>query len=664
MNLSDTISSLLIANRGEIACRIIRTAKRLGIRTIAVYSQVDAKAMHVALADDAVCIGPAQAGLSYLNIESIIKAARQTGARAVHPGYGFLSERPDFAKACVDEGLIFVGPPASAMQAMGLKDAAKSLVARAGVPIVPGYLGENQDDATLQVNADRIGYPLLIKAVAGGGGKGMKRVDDPAEFKAALASAKREAQAAFGNDRVLLEKYILAPRHIEMQIFADTHGNCIHLFERDCSLQRRHQKVIEEAPAPDMPAHVREAMGIAAIRAAQSVGYVGAGTVEFIVDGTRPLDVDTFYFMEMNTRLQVEHPVTEMITDVDLVEWQLRIAANESLPLTQSDLHIHGHAIEARLYAEDPQMGFLPSTGRLEALNWPEGAGIRVDNGVRCGDEISPYYDPMLAKIIAHGPTREDALARLSHALENTWTLGPTTNAPFLKALIDHPDFRARACDTGFIATHLEALNAVSTLSARETGVLACRGAVGLFFQDAPIQDAPIHSPWGMCDAFQLGPPRDQVVPIMMQDQFIYVSLKWSDNDLIVEALDQQLHVSKHHPLEAISDIPILYLFNAIALVFKGRVHRFSRPSIGSQKDTNMGSKEQNRHIVSPLQGRVTAIYVKDGDHVVQGQPLLVVEAMKMEYTLKATHDGVIETVCLHAQDLTRKGQTLAMYHA
>src|SRR5215218_2802390 len=452
---------ILIANRGEIACRVAATARRVGIKTVAVYSDADAAAKHVAECDEAVAIGPAAVRESYLCGDKIIRAALDSGAQAIHPGYGFLSENADFAQACAAAGIAFVGPPAAAIRAMGLKDGAQTLMAKAGVPVVPGYHGERQDPQFLRQKAYEIGYPVLIKAVAGGGGKGMRRVERHADFDAALEGAAREARSTFGDARVLIEKYVTAPRHIEIQVFADAHGNVIHLDERDCSLQRRHQKVIEEAPAPGMTAEVREAMGRAATEAARAVGYQGAGTVEFIVDGARGLRPDGFWFMEMNTRLQVEHPVTEAITGLDLVELQFRVAAGEKLPIAQGDVRIDGHAVEARLYAEDPERGFLPSTGKLAALEFPSGEGIRVDTGVDAGSAISPYYDPMIAKVIAHGSDRAQALERLAGALGETIVIGPHANAAFLKALVSHPEFRAGEFDTGFIDRHLTELTKV-----------------------------------------------------------------------------------------------------------------------------------------------------------------------------------------------------------
>ena len=448
-------SSLLVANRGEIAIRIMRTAKRLGIRTIAVYSDADAQAAHVAEAREAVRLGPPSPRESYLRIDAIIAAAKATRAKAIHPGYGFLSENAEFAEACAAAGIIFVGPPPEAIRAMGLKDRAKDLMAKAGVAVVPGYQGDDQTEKHLAKEAARIGFPVLIKAVAGGGGKGMRRVDAEGEFASALEGAKREAQAAFGDARVLVEKYVTRPRHIEMQVFADRHGHCVHLFERDCSLQRRHQKVIEEAPAPGMSGEMRAKMGEAAVKAAKAVGYVGAGTVEFIADASQGLKSDRFWFMEMNTRLQVEHPVTEAITGLDLVEWQLRVAAGEPLPKSQNDLRINGHAIEARVYAEDPDKGFLPSIGKLERLHLPVGVeDIRVDAGVREGDTVTPYYDPMIAKVIGWSETREGAAAVLAEGLAQTEIAGVHTNTGFLVRALRNRDFLSGDIDTGFIDRH------------------------------------------------------------------------------------------------------------------------------------------------------------------------------------------------------------------
>ena len=504
-------SSVLIANRGEIACRVARTARQLELRTIAVYSEADANALHVKLCDEAHLIGPPPPRESYLNIERIIEAARRGRAQCVHPGYGFLSENAEFAEACAKAGLVFVGPPPDAIRAMGLKDRAKALMEKAGVPVVPGYHGDQQDPKLLKRKAYEIGYPVLIKAAAGGGGKGMRRVDKHADFDEALESAKREAASAFGDERMLVEKYVTTPRHIEIQIFADRHGHAIHLNERDCSLQRRHQKVIEEAPAPGMTPQLRETMGAAAVAAAKAVGYAGAGTVEFIADGSGPLRADGFWFMEMNTRLQVEHPVTESITGLDLVELQFRVAAGEKLPLAQQDVKLRGHAVEARLYAEDPERGFLPSTGTLFALEFPEDGSVRVDTGVDTGDEVSPFYDPMIAKVIAHAPARDGALDKLAAALERIVVAGPRTNLNFLAALCRAPDFRKGAFDTGFIERNLTALGAVPRDFDRAAAAL---GALRLLERDASRlaarrdPESPA-SPWDVSDGFQLSGQRD-----------------------------------------------------------------------------------------------------------------------------------------------------------
>src|SRR5579863_10003982 len=503
--------SVLIANRGEIACRIARTAKRLGMRTIAVYSEADAGALHVRTCDEAYAIGPPPPRESYLSIERIIDAARSSRAECIHPGYGFLSENADFAAACAQAGLVFVGPPPAAIRAMGLKDRAKALMQKVGVPVVPGYHGERQDAKFLKEKAYEIGYPVLIKPAAGGGGRGLRRVERHADFEAALESACRESEAAFGSGRVLLEKYVAAPRHIEIQVFADRHGNIIHLGERDCSLQRRHQKVIEEAPAPGMSAELRAHMGGAAIEAARAVGYAGAGTVEFIADGTQGLRFGAFWFIEMNTRLQVEHPVTEAITGLDLVEWQFRVAAGERLPLTQDEIRLDGHAVEARIYAEDPENGFLPSTGTIVAAQWP--ANVRVDSGVEAGNEVTPFYDAMIAKLIAHGATREAALDRLTDALDRTMIAGPRTNTAFLAKLCRSDEFRRGTVDTGFIDRDLAALGAVPREpdhGAAALGVehlLAGTAETASETTEAAIDDPgyDTNSPWAATDGFQLG---------------------------------------------------------------------------------------------------------------------------------------------------------------
>ena len=515
--------SVLIANRGEIACRVARTAKRLGLRTIAVYSEADAQALHVRLCDEAHAIGPSPAAQSYLSIDKLLAVAKAAHAECVHPGYGFLAENADFAQMCLEAGVAFVGPPAEAIRAMGLKDRAKALMEKAGVPVVPGYHGDRQDPKFLRQKAYELGYPVLIKPVAGGGGKGMRRVDRHADFDAALEGAQREAKAAFGDSRVLIEKYVSSPRHIELQIFADRQGNVIHLNERDCSLQRRHQKVIEEAPAPGMSPELRAAMGAAAVAAAKAAGYVGAGTVEFIVDGAKGLKPDGFWFMEMNTRLQVEHPVTEAITGLDLVEWQFRIAAGEKLPLAQQQVALDGHAIEARLYAEDPERGFLPSTGRLIALQFPKSESLRVDSGVETGSEVSSFYDPMIAKLIAHAKTRDEALDNLASALEQTIVIGPRSNAGFLAALCRAAEFRKGQFDTGFIERNLADLGAVpkgfdSAAAALGAQTLLARQQDRLAALSESDADQPA-SPWDEGDAFQLSGRRRLALPILADDQ-------------------------------------------------------------------------------------------------------------------------------------------------
>ncbi|MET0322880.1 MAG: acetyl-CoA carboxylase biotin carboxylase subunit, partial [Duganella sp.] len=526
-------TKILIANRGEIACRVAATARRLGVKTVAVYSEADANAQHVDSCDEAILIGPAAASESYLRGDKIIAAALATGAQAIHPGYGFLSENADFADACAQAGLVFIGPPASAMRAMGSKSAAKSLMEQADVPLVPGYHGERQDPDFLQAQADRIGYPVLLKASAGGGGKGMRVVDSSAQFKDALASCKREAISSFGDDQVLAEKYLQRPRHIEIQVFADTNGNYIYLFERDCSVQRRHQKVLEEAPAPNMPPERRAAMGEAAVAAARAVGYVGAGTVEFIAnqDGS-------FYFMEMNTRLQVEHPVTEMITGTDLVEWQLRVAAGEPLPKLQHDLAIHGHAIEARIYAENPDKGFLPSIGTLRHLGLPAAvsfelggdanapAAVRIDSGVRAGDAISPYYDPMIAKLIVWGANRQQALARMVQALSQYQVVGLNTNVAFLKRLVQGQAFATADLDTGLIERHHDTLFAAAKAAPDAALALACAAVMAEERQGAQALTGAWHAgagdPWSRATGWRLNQP--YLRALSFSDEFDYTA--------------------------------------------------------------------------------------------------------------------------------------------
>jgi 3-methylcrotonyl-CoA carboxylase alpha subunit len=639
------LESVLIANRGEIACRIIRTAKRLGMRTIAVYSEADANALFVEMADEAHLIGPAAARESYLDIGRIIEAATASGAACIHPGYGFLSEKPDFADACAAAGIVFVGPPASAIRAMGLKDAAKALVAGAGVPVVPGYHGSKQEPEFLRQKAYEIGYPVLIKAVAGGGGKGMRRVDKAAEFEASLASAQREASSAFGDPRVLVEKYILSPRHIEIQVFADGHGNVVHLFERDCSLQRRHQKVIEEAPAPGMPPEMRAAMGKAAVEAARAVGYVGAGTVEFIADGREGLRPDRFFFMEMNTRLQVEHPVTEAITGLDLVELQFRVAAGERLPVTQDDLTIEGHAVEARLYAEDPEKGFLPSTGRLHALRFPSGEGLRVDTGVRQADEVTPFYDPMIAKVIAHGANRDEALDRLSAALGETVVAGPRTNVAFLKALCDASEFRTGPFDTGFIDRNLDALGAVP--QARDDLAVEA-GAVALLVREderaakrrASVSARPL-SPWDASDGFRLVGGRRVGLPLVVDGERVEASIIFDgQGGSTVVVGDRDAFGRASERVEQIMTPTGVYVLRGGRQTFVTFHDPFA---------VDLEHMDEGGTIKAPMHGKVVAVFVAAGDRVERGQRLAVVEAMKMEHVLTAPAGGEIAEVTAEA---------------
>jgi 3-methylcrotonyl-CoA carboxylase alpha subunit len=593
------IASLLIANRGEIACRIIRTARALGVRTVAVYSDADAHALHVRMADEAVHIGPSPARESYLVGDKIIAAARETGAEAIHPGYGFLSENADFAQAVIDAGLVWVGPKPDSIRAMGLKDAAKALMAEAGVPVTPGYMGDDQSPERLAREAEAIGYPVLIKAVAGGGGKGMRKVDAPEDFADALESCKREAASSFGNDVVLLEKWIESPRHIEVQVFGDSHGNVVHLFERDCSLQRRHQKVIEEAPAPGMDEATREAVCGAAVRAAQAVNYESAGTIEFIADASEGLRADRIWFMEMNTRLQVEHPVTEEITGQDLVEWQLRVASGEPLPKKQDELSITGWAMEARLYAEDPAKGFLPSVGRLEHFDL--GDDGRIETGVEEGDEISPFYDPMIAKLVATGENREAAINNLGDILDAVEVWPVKTNAGFLVNALTSDEFWAGDLNTGFIAEHIEEL-----VPPQELGPHIQRAAasVAMLAEDAESPDD--------LSGFRLNAPRREGA--------------WLNGKFVaLNAGDEIANVSSFA-----DDERVVIFFSGLAVEYR----RTSRGTVGH------GAHDGD--IVAPMPGKVTSVEVSAGDKVAKGQRLLTLEAMKMEHGLTAPFDGTV----------------------
>lgn len=663
-------TKILIANRGEIACRVAATARRMGIKTVAVYSEADANAKHVAVCDEAVLIGPAAAKESYLCADKIIAVALATGAQAIHPGYGFLSENSEFAEACAKNGIAFIGPPASAIEAMGSKSAAKSLMEKANVPLVPGYHGDNQDADFLQNEADRIGYPVLLKASAGGGGKGMRVIEHSKDFKEALASCKREAINSFGDDKVLAEKYLQRPRHIEIQVFADTHGNCVYLFERDCSVQRRHQKVLEEAPAPGMTPERRAAMGEAAVAAAKAVGYVGAGTVEFIAnqDGS-------FYFMEMNTRLQVEHPVTEMITGTDLVEWQLRVAAGEALPLQQEQLQIHGHAIEARVYAENPEKGFLPSIGTLRHARTPaavnfelggsaEPAGFRIDSGVREGDTISPFYDPMIAKMIVWGKDRTEALARMAQALSQYQIVGLSSNIAFLSRLIASDAFANADLDTGLIARNEAQLFPPARPASEDVIALA---VVSLLLSEKSGGSDPWQSSHGwrmnslMQRSLQFAEEHHQ-----HSVQLTYLADGWTlrtdsgavdvrlasvsgsgGNDLVLKIADRTVSGTVVRDGEHFH-------------VFSQGVHTDLHYSDAL---AHAGETEaEGGRLTAPMPGKIVAVLVAKAQEVKKGDALLIMEAMKMEHTISAPHDGVIDDVLYAIGDQVSEGAQLLAF--
>ena len=657
-------SRILVANRGEIACRVITTARRMGIETVAVHSDADAGARHVRLATEAVHIGPSPAGESYLAGERILDAALRSGAEAVHPGYGFLSENPDFVEAVEAAGLVFIGPPAASVRAMGLKDAAKDLMAGAGIPVIPGYHGANQDPEHLADEAERIGYPVIIKARAGGGGRGMRPVGDPADFADALSSARREAEAGFGESAVLVERFIQRPRHVEVQVFGDSRGNVVHLFERDCSLQRRHQKVIEEAPAPGMPEDVRSAMGATAVKAARAVGYVGAGTVEFIADGTQGLRADGFWFMEMNTRLQVEHPVTEAITGLDLVELQLRVAAGEALPFGQSDLGIRGHAIEARICAEDVRGGFLPATGRLGQVRFPEAVefangDVRIDSGVRSGDEISPHYDSMIAKLIVHGSSRRHALAGLRRALAGTVLTGPATNLEFLSALADHGGFGRGEFDTGLIEREFERL-AEARVPSLQTVALAALSAAGL------IADDRLRDPWQRFAGWRhwlLEPRRvclehggrliEADVSRLADGSFLFTGGA-GEIELSVGAEDgNRVRVSADGRT---TSADIIRDGQGIIVLGTEGTHLFQIPDVHADV---AGANEAVDAVLSPLPGLIKLIKVGGGQTVSPGDVLAVVETMKMEHPVTAPRDGRVAAVHAAEGDQVEEGTLL-----
>jgi len=647
--------TVLIANRGEIACRIVRTCRRLGIRSVAVYSDADREARHVRLADAAIHIGPAAAGESYLNIERLLDAARHSGAQAVHPGYGFLAENAGFARACMKAGLVFVGPSPEAIEAMGDKRAAKARMQAAGVPVTPGYHGDNQDAAFLAAEAEKIGWPVLVKASAGGGGKGMRLVERADDFAAALQSCQREALSAFGDDKVLLERWITRPRHVEIQIFGDTHGQYVHLFDRDCSMQRRHQKVLEEAPAPGLSDLQREAMADAAITAARAVSYVGAGTVELILgeDGQ-------FHFMEMNTRLQVEHPVTEMVTGLDLVEWQLRIAAGQPLPRTQNEISAHGHAIEARLYAEDALNGFLPATGRLHTLRFPPASPqVRIETGVDEGDTISPWYDPMIAKLIVWGEDRPRALACLRQALAEVRITGVSTNAVFLTRLVQHPDFSAAHLDTGLIARNEDALLAPLPVPGDQEWQLAALAFV------LHSRQGNGHDPWQHDDGWRLFGHAPWRVELTCAGERRSVRVTVQADGYSIElgsapalAVRACLHAGElqveHHGQRQCFGVAVddahLSLFGVEAAWAFERIDPLHRRR---EDPTHAGT------LTAPMPGRIVALLVAPGQHVSQGTPLLVMEAMKMEHTVKAPHAGTVNAFLAREGELVAGGAVL-----
>ena len=658
-------SKILIANRGEIACRVARTARRLGVRTVAVYSDADARALHVELCDEAYRLGPPAPRDSYLNAGAIIRIARGTSAQAIHPGYGFLSENESFAAACAKAGVMFIGPPPAAIAAMGSKSAAKTIMARAGVPLVPGYHGDDQTPAVLAREADAIGYPVLIKATAGGGGKGMKVANDANEFPAALASAQREAKASFGDDRVLVEKYLASPRHIEIQVFADTHGNAVYLFERDCSVQRRHQKIVEEAPAPGMTRERRKAMGEAAVIAAQSIRYVGAGTVEFIAEQD-----GTFHFMEMNTRLQVEHPVTEMITGIDLVEWQLRIAAGEPLPKTQKELAINGHAIEVRIYAEDPDRGFLPSIGRLVHWQMPAASRrTRVDTGVRAGDAISPFYDPMLAKLIVWGEDRARAAQEMLTALGECEVVGVATNIAFLERLVQHEAFASAQLDTGLIDKHRAALFPLAAPTPVRALLVAALAEYADLAQAAAARAAlsgDPHSPWYSTDAWWNG-SATYAIELMFADGEARHAIKIRARDagrLRVAIDGDEIEASVTHRDGRL-------IIEAEGATFSAAVVRVGDErwvfANGARRRLTLvdplahaGEEEESGgHLMAPMSGTIVSVLVRPGEKVEKGKALIVLEAMKMEHTIAAPIAGVVTAVNYGVGDRVPEGADL-----
>jgi 3-methylcrotonyl-CoA carboxylase alpha subunit len=648
----------LVANRGEIAVRVFRTLRELGVGTVAVYSEADRDAVHVRVADEAYLIGPGPAAQSYLAQERILETARRTGAEAVHPGYGFLSENAEFAQACLNAGLVFVGPTAEMMTAMGSKSGSKALIEQAGVPLVPGYHGEAQDEATLANAADAIGFPVLVKASAGGGGRGMRVVNSAGELAAAIVSAKREAKAAFGDDRMLIEKFVQNPRHIEVQIIGDSHGNLLSLFERECTLQRRHQKVIEEAPSPTLDATRREKVCAAARKAAAAVNYVGAGTIEFVSDGKE------VFFIEMNTRLQVEHPVTELITGIDLVEWQLRVAFGEKLPLTQDQIPLNGHAIEARVYAENPHKNFMPSVGRITSWRTPaEENGLRIDAGYRAGDALSPHYDAMLAKVIAWAPTRDLAIERLNRGLEETDVRGIVSNIPFLSALVMHPDVRANTIDTGFIERELKSLTPAAPAP---HDLELCAAVVAILGEEAKVVAAEAHSPWRTAGWMPVG--RRQRLFTFRHGQGVEhkVSLIYGNGPATLSIGERELAFTSspdamggfHLRLHGIKS-HVFAVVEGHELYLRTRNGRFDLHWVdpfGGDDEEQVGEDK----IVAPLPGTVVALLADVGATLEKGAPILTLEVMKMEQTLRAPFAGVLKAIKCKVGDIVGEGVELA----
>lgn len=654
---------ILIANRGEIACRVIDTAHKMGIRCVAVYSEADANARHVRLADEAFLLGPAASKDSYLRADKILAIAKQSGAEAIHPGYGFLSENEDFARACSDAGIVFIGPPVAAIAAMGSKSAAKEIMQQAGVPLVPGYHGDDQTDAVLKAESTKIGYPQLLKAAYGGGGKGMRVVWQPAEFADALASARREAKAGFGNDKMLLERYLTRPRHIEIQVFADNHGNAVYLAERDCSIQRRHQKVIEEAPAPNFTPAQRQAMGEAAVKAAKAIDYQGAGTVEFLFD-----EDGSFYFMEMNTRLQVEHPVTEMITGQDLVQWQLLVAAGEPLPLTQAQIQLDGHAIEVRVYAEDPDNDFLPATGKLTYLRQPEASRhVRVDTGVVEHDEVTPYYDPMIAKLIVWDESRDRAISRMLRALDDYRIAGVTTNLGFLTSLTEHPAFKAAELDTNFINTHQQSLFAPAHNQQTQALILAALFIVSKQQRQETCQNN--HSPWQFNHGWRLNETPKLALelqlgetkhPLLIEQQQQHTRICVAEQNLDCQASlegDELSAVIAGHRMK----VRVSQYHDTISIFIK---HQRYDIVYQTEVATAIDGTDSAGSLTAPMNGTIVAVLCSENQSVKAGDTLVIMEAMKMEYAIKAPKDGVVKAVFYAAGDLVKDGAELVDFSA